>query len=79
MSFTDKVMKKIMADPKVQFQMTLGLMDNLINNLDTCTKEVLAGGFSLDEYESKLYALQEACKCSLDVVYGALIQEEQYE
>lgn len=71
MFLTDKLAKKIMADPKVQFQMTLGIIDNLANNLVNATNEVISNKYSLDEYESKLYAL----KTSVESAYQLVLDE----
>lgn len=70
MFLTDKLAKKLMADPKVQFQMTLGLIDNLTNNLGSATKEIIDKKMSLDEYGTKLYELSLAVQSAYtDVLY----------
>lgn len=72
MFLTDKLAKKLMSDPKVQFQVTLGLIDNLINNLGSATKEIIDKKMPLDEYESKLYALSRAVQLAFNDVLHEL-------
>lgn len=70
MFLTDKLAKKIMADPKVQFQMIMGLIDNLTANLGSATKDIIDKKMPLDEYESKLYSLSLAVQSAFnDVLY----------
>lgn len=72
MFLTDKLAKKLMSDPKVQFQMTMGLIDNLANNLVSATQDVINNDLSLGDYESKLYALKTAVDYSYNIVLEEL-------
>lgn len=79
MFLTDKLSKKLLSDPKVQFQMTLSLMDTLSNHLVGASYEVINNGFSIDDFVSKLNQLSSSVEAALVIMNDETIRRDRDE
>lgn len=66
MGLTDKMYKKLMSNPEVQFKMILGFMDSLIIGMDQVTDDVIKDvKLPLSDYHSKLLDLYNVTEKNL--------------
>lgn len=69
MSISDKMMKKLMNNPEFQFKMIIGLIDNLNENLDKVTEDVINNAnLSITDYHGKLLDLSITVEKNLHYV-----------
>lgn len=75
MFLTDKLAKKLMDNPDVQRQLVMGLIDNLSQNIESATREVIDAGKDLDVFSSKIDSLLAAVIRSHDLLSGGVVHE----
>lgn len=60
MSFSEKLVAKMMAQPEVQRQLVMGLIDNFTQNIEKAAQDVIDGGEDVDKFEVRIHDLLEA-------------------
>lgn len=72
MGLTDKMMKKLMDNPEVQYKMILGFIDSLISGMDKVTEDIISNPerLSVQDYKDKLISLYDITEKNIHRIIG---------